>query len=307
VVSEGWPSFTPSESVSTQWYWDMRRSSLPVGTELNYWWTAEDAAGNRAATAPATVSFDDTRFDWKSITEDPVTLLWYEGDRNFADLLMEAAQEGLERIENDTGAKPQRHIRIYIYASASAMQGGQVYTQEWAGGVTYAGYDVIAIGVSEIQLLWGMGAIRHELTHWVTDQIVHNNYGAGIPVWLSEGLATYGEGELSADYESSLEEAIINNELLSVRSLSSHFSAVSSVAYVSYGQSKSIVTFLIETYGKDKMNRLLAAFQQGTTHDEALLSVYGFDQDGLDTLWRQSLGITAGYRQEEPAAVAAVP
>ncbi len=51
------------------------------------------------------------------------------------------------------------------------------------------------------------------------------------------------------------------------------------------------MTFLINQYGKDKMIQLLHVFQQGSAYDAALKQVYGFDQDGLDALWRQSLGI----------------
>lgn len=291
VVSEGWAMFTPAASVSTQWFWDMRKSSLPVSAQVEYWWTALDAAGQSGETAHATIAFDDNRYKWQSITQGPVTLYWYNGSQSFAQELMTAAQQGLQRIESNTGAEPQGNVRIYIYASAQDLQGAQLFAQEWEGGATFAGYGIIAIGVQTNQLSFGQRAVPHELTHWVVGQITFNNYGAGLPTWLNEGLATYGEGTLSSDYQAALENAIQNNELLSVRSLSSPFSAVPSVAYTSYGESNSIVTFLINEYGKDKMLQLLEVFQQGSTYDDALKQVYGFDQDGLDSLWRQSLGI----------------
>jgi hypothetical protein len=31
-------------------------------------------------------------------------------------------------------------------------------------------------------------------------------------------------------------------------------------------------------------------FQKGSAYDDALKQVYGFDQDGLNTLWMQSIG-----------------
>ena len=39
------------------------------------------------------------------------------------------------------------------------------------------------------------------------------------------------------------------------------------------------------------MLQLLNVFKEGSAHDDALLEVYGFDTDGLDDLWRQSLGL----------------
>ena len=72
--------------------------------------------------------------------------------------------------------------------------------------------------------------------------------------------------------------------MISVRSLSSPFSAIPEQAYISYAESNSIVTFLIQKYGKDKMVQLLNVFHQGSGYDDALKQVYGFDQDGLDSL-----------------------
>lgn len=305
VTSESWAQFDPATSVDAQWVWDMRKSSLPPGAHVEYWWTAENAAGKTAQTSRSTVSFDDNRYDWQSITVEPVTLLWYHGSTSFVDALMTAAQQGLQRIKGDTGATPQGHVRIYIYASTQDLQGARLFPQQWEGGVTFQGFGVIAIGISPSELAWGQRAVRHELTHWVVDQITFNSYGAGLPTWLSEGLATYGEGSLSPDYQAALNRAIKNNQLISVRSLSSPFSAVPEQAYISYGQSNSIVTFLIQTYGKDKMVQLLNIFRQGSGYDEALMEVYGFDQDGLDALWRQSLSIsTASTAQRELELVA---
>ncbi len=292
VVSEAWPQFTPSPSVTSQWVWDMRKSSIPVGTQVEYWWTASDAGGKIGQTDHATVSFDDTRHQWQSIATGPVTLLWYNGDRAFADALLNAAQQGLGRIQNDTGATPQGRVRIFIYASAQELQGAMMFPQKWEGGATFQGYDVIAIGVPTTQLDYGKRVVPHELTHWIVGQLTLNDYGAGLPTWLEEGLATYGEGVISPDYSSALKAAIDGNKLISVRSLSGPFSPITEQAYISYGESNSIATFLIKTYGKEKMVELLKVFQQGATYDDALKQVYGFDQDGLDGRWRQAIGAT---------------
>jgi hypothetical protein len=285
----------------------MRKSSLPPGAQVEYWWTADDASGKSSQTSPATVSFNDNRYNWQSITTAPVTLEWYNGSRTFADALMTAAQQGLSRIENDTGAIPQGTVRIYIYASAQDLQSAQLFPSTWEGGVTFPGYNIIAIGVPTNQLAFGQRAVPHELTHWIVGQITFNNYGAGLPTWLDEGLATYGEGSLNPAYQTALDNAIKNNQLISVRSLSSPFSPIAQQAYISYGESNSIVTFLIQKYGKDKMVQLLNVFHQGVGYDEALKQVYGFNQDGLDALWRQSLGISTAFIAElEPSLTAAL-
>ncbi len=305
VVSETWPQFTPSTSVDTQWVWNMQESGgLPPGAQVEYWWTAQDAAGDSAQTDTSTVSFDDNRYNWQSITTGPVTLLWYSGNQLFANTLMNAAQEGLQRIQNDLGLTPQGHVRIYIYASTQDLQGAMLFAQQWEGGVTFEGFNITAIGVAPDQLSFGEGAIPHELTHWVVHQVTFNDYGAGLPPWLDEGLATYIQGTVP-DYQDALNYAIQHNQLISVRSLSSPFSAITEQALISYGESQSIVTFLLQTYGKDKMDQLLNVFHQGAGYDDALKQVYGFDQDGLEALWLQSLGINIALDLQQELALAA--
>jgi hypothetical protein len=49
------------------------------------------------------------------------------------------------------------------------------------------------------------------------------------------------------------------------------------------------VEYLLDDYGQDKMLDLLTLLKQGSTYDEALTEVYGFDIDGLDAHWRATL------------------
>ena len=72
--------------------------------------------------------------------------------------------------------------------------------------------------------------------------------------------------------------------------MSGNFSELPDKAFLSYSQSFSIVKFLIETYGQDKMTDLLVALQNGLTPDDALLQTYGFDTNGLEDAWRAAVG-----------------
>ncbi len=163
-----------------------------------------------------------------------------------------------------------------------------VYSQEWTGGVAFTDFGIIAISISPSQLEWGERALTHELTHLVVHQATFSPYGQ-LPVWLDEGLATHSEGELDYDLRSSLNRAISEGTLISVRSLCSPFSAYADKARLSYAQSYSLVEYLLNNYGQDKMLDLLTILKQGSTYDEALTEVYGFDIDALDVGWRATL------------------
>lgn len=288
VVSEGWAEFAPAASVATSWVWDMRRASLPPGARVTYWWTITDADGAGLETPPAVVHFEDDRYRWQSLTEGNITILWYHGDDDFARELMASCQEGLARLTEQFGACPGRAITIYVYASSGELQGAMISPQEWTGGVAFTEFGIIAIGISPDSIDWGKDALVHELTHLVVHQLVFSPYGS-LPVWLDEGLAMYNEGELDPDLRYYLEKAIYEGSLLSVRSLCSPFSSDPEKAYLSYAESYSLVEYLLNSYGGEKMLHLLTLFKQGSTYDDALTAAYGFTLDGLDARWRESL------------------
>lgn len=287
VTSEAWPDFTPSPKVETKWVWDMRKVSLPAGATVRYWWTIEDKSGDKLITPADKIRFDDLRYSWQRLAVGQLSLLWYKGSQSFAEELMAACQQALERLAEDTGVYLEKPINLYIYASTEDLRGAMIFPQEWTGGVAFTEYGIIAIGVPLSELDWGKRALAHELGHTVTHQLTFSPYGAVLPTWLDEGLAMHAEGEPDSYLQSWLKKAISQQKLISVRSLSSPFSAKPEEAYISYAESQSLVEFLIQNHGKDKMLRLLKLMKEGNSCDEALTEVYGFDQDGLDKLWRE--------------------
>jgi len=292
VTSEAWADFTPSPEVETEWIWDMRKANLPAGATVRYWWTIEDKIGDILITPSETIRFDDLRYSWQKLNMGQLSLFWYKGTQSLANELMAACQQALERLSRDTGIYPEKPISLFIYASSKDLQGAMIFPQEWTGGIAFTEYGIIAIGVPPNELDWGKRAVAHELGHMVIHQMTFSPYGAIVlPNWLDEGLAMHAEGKPDPYLESWLKKAISENKLISVRSLSSPFSAIPEEAYISYAESQSLVEFLIQNYGKDKMLRLLSLLKEGNSCDEAMTEVYGFDQDGLDTLWRKYITI----------------
>lgn len=292
VVSEAWPEFVPSTQVEARWIWDMRKASLPPSATIHYWWIIENKSGSKLVTPVTTLRFNDNRYNWKSLSSGKLTLLYYESNQSVANELMEASQQAVEKLAADTGVRLETPVELYIYASSKDLQGSMVFPREWTGGTAFTQHSIIAIGISSQSLDWGRKALAHELAHMVTHQLTFSPYGANLPTWLDEGLAMYVEGELDASMGSYLKKAVDKQKLISVRSLSSPFSAKSEEAYLSYAESQSIIEFLLRNYGKDKMFNLLSLLKEGHTIDEALTKIYGFDMDGLDLKWRESLKLS---------------
>jgi hypothetical protein len=285
AFAESWPDFKPGNNVSARWIWDMRKSSLPPGAKITYWWVIDDSAGNRLTSSREIIYFDDTRYKWQKISEGKVTLNWYQGSNSFAQDLLKAATEAIERQGRDTGTYLENPVNLYIYGNYRDLRGSLVATEEWTGGVAYAGFNIISIGIAPNNLDWGKKAVAHEMGHLVTHQITFSPYGANLPPWLDEGLAMHAEGEQGKSTHDELVNAIKKDNVYTLKSLSSPFSANAEEAYFSYAQSQSTVEYLINEFGGNSLHKLLILMRDGSTMDAAVLQVYGFDLNGLDKAW----------------------
>src|SRR4030043_128913 len=119
VTSEAWADFTPTPKVKTEWVWYMRKANLLAGAAIRYWWTIEDATGDKLTTSPEIIRFDDLRYSWQKLTMGQLNLFWYKGSQSFAEELMAACQQALDRLAEDTDVYLENPISLYIYASAA--------------------------------------------------------------------------------------------------------------------------------------------------------------------------------------------
>jgi hypothetical protein len=299
VVAKAKPDFTPGDDVRVEWTWDMRQSgSLPPGATIWWQWAVEDLSGV-TRTSRESVTWLDDGHNWKTISGGNANLHWYAGSQSFGQALHDAATGALERMETDTGLKADAPVDLYIYGDFTDMRDAILYEPGWTGGIAYPENNSVIIGIAPDDLEWGRSTIAHELTHVVVGHLTFSCL-TSVPTWVNEGLAVYSEGKLNAESAAQLQAAIDDDTLLSVRSLSGGFSEVPGRAYLSYSESYSLVKFLVETYGRDKMTGLLLQLRDGVPIDEALTAVYGFDVGGLEDAWRAAIGA-------EPRDVAADP
>lgn len=302
VVAKAFPEFTPGKSVDVQWTWDMRQSgSLPPGATIWWRWHYTDENGKETVSDQQTIAWLDSEHNWKTVKKDKLNLHWYSGNQSFAQELLDAAQSGLDFNRTKSGLVAEAPIDLYIFADTNDLKDAILYEPSWTGGQAFPDHDIVIIGISKNDLEWGKDAIVHELTHVLVGHLTFSCLGA-VPTWLNEGLAVYSEGELDAASQTQLDEAIKADTLLTVRSLSAGFSEVSDKAYLSYSQSFSIVKFLVETYGQEKMTALLIALRDGATVDDALTQTYGFNIEGLEDEWRQAIGAQPQISSAQPTA-----
>jgi len=301
VDAKAFPSVTPGTDVKVSWTWQMLESgSLPPGTTVWWHWQVTDSSGIHFTSPAKTILWLDNVHAWKVITGGNIILHYYNGDSSFGQQLHDAAALALVRLSQDVGVTTDSPVDIYIYASQSDLLQAVLYDPAWAIGQAFPENNIVIIGIPTDQLEYGSHTAAHELTHVLVGHLTFSCLGF-IPTWLNEGLAVYGEGGRS-DFQAALDHAVTGNTLTSLRSLNGNFPD-SSLSTLAYGESYSVVNYLIKTYSRDKMTALLLDLRDGQTIDAALQAVYGFNTDGLETAWRKSIGVRAPAGSSQPTPV----
>lgn len=267
---------------------DLTRDYLPPGTQLQFYWELIDDQGARSRTEVYSSMLEDRRFQWRQLRAPNVDLFWYMGDENYGRALMAIAGRALGQLANEAGVTLERPVRILVYSGqddfqSASFQGGL----EWVGGTFYPDANVILIYAPPGQQGAEVArrAIPHELAHAVVHQVTDNPFGDA-PQWLNEGLASRSEPSFPPQQAEALAAAIAAKKLIPLRALSGSFPVDPDEALLAYAQSYSAATFLLERYGRPRVNQLLQTYREGVTYDEGLRRALGVDQTQLDAEWR---------------------
>ncbi len=290
TVAKAFPKVTPGKDVTARWTWEMKQSgSEPPGASIWWRWHINTADGRELVTDRQKITWIDALHSWQSMSGRQATVHWYSGDKSFASELLRMADKALNRWEQTISLKPDSRIDLYIYATTQEMRDAIYYAASWTGGRAYSAQNIVIIGISPSQFEWAETSIAHELTH-----VLFGRYGFACiedtPLWLTEGLAMYGQGGPSSSAVRQFNTAVASDQLMSVRAVSSNFPEDEDEANLAYSESYSLVDFLIEKYGQSKMMLLLDRLREGASSDDAIRSAFGFDVDGLEDAWRAKIG-----------------
>ena len=273
--------------------WFQRTNSndryIPPGSMIKYWFEIIDENGDSYFTEPETWRFDDARFEWDEVTVGTVTILYHGPVRTRAERLANAAVESLELMAEVTGADTQTPIVMVLYNNNAEMIEAVVAKS------LASSRELITEGQafdleSVVLVLAGrsdVGTATHEMTHILVARAAGSR--GSVPLWLNEGLAEYGNLDQTISYERFLEWAVGTDRLIPLKSLRS-FPGDPNLTLVAYGQGRSVVKYMIDEFGPEKMSELLSVLGTGIDIDDALNVVYGFGIFGLENKWRESIG-----------------
>ncbi len=290
----GTPELVPGTEVALTYEADFRGGRMPPGVDILYSWRLETESGAVLETPEQVVLWADDRFDWQPLEGELVTVYAYNGNPDFNQAILDAAERTIDRLSAAYDAEMNEPIRIWAYNSGEDFVGALApNSEEWIAGAAYPALGLI-ISVLPPGDLDEVGRIvPHEVSHQVLNQATRNPFNTP-PVWLDEGLAVQAQETGSEAFTRVVQEAAANGQLEPIPVLNSQFPYDSQGALLGYAQSESIVNFITNTYGEEAIARLLAVFREGVSYEDAVQQALGVTLDELDALWRESLGASTG-------------
>jgi hypothetical protein len=135
--------------------------------------------------------------------------------------------------------------------------------------------------------------VMHELFHLLLHRHIPEG---GLPLWFEEGVcqwASDGLGEIISGGGGVLDFAVIRGDLLPFRFIERSFPRDPVEMRLAYEQSKSVVVYLVDTYGRDALVEILNSMKNGKNFDAALEDVLGISVRRLEEEWRGSLAGSA--------------
>lgn len=290
VQNSAVPVFQPGTAVTASYLWRVAGVLVP-GTEVKYQWQLETESGQKHTTPLQTVTYADTRFRWREQQVDQVTVHWHDVDSTVSQALVDEARSTQAKLKSEHGLTFDKPVKVFVYARP----------QDFTSVVAAPGRELepaMTFGVDRVFVLAQPGpegmsnatqGLRQEIALALFNQKTTNPYGPA-PRWLAEGFSLVVSGELISENNTrALRQFAENNRLLPLKALSATFPTTDNEHALARAESQSVVKFMFDTYGAERVRATLAAFKDGNTVDDGLKKGLGVTLDQLETRWKNAL------------------
>ncbi|TAN60783.1 hypothetical protein EPN16_04535 [bacterium] len=224
----------------------------------------------------AAYAFDEKGWNVQKSTH--FIVYYKDAGENFVKQVSEKAEECYKSIAENLGFTRynfwlwDNRAKIYIYNNAEDYQ-EKTGKPSWSGGVAYYHEKVIET------YPWAAGFFQsllpHELGHIIFREFVGGQSNA--PAWLDEGVAMFQEKGKRPDLKQKLLQAIEAKKLIALDKLSQlniAFVSDKDLVELYYLESLSVVSYLMERFGKDNFVELCHALKERKSFDEAINDAY---------------------------------
>ncbi len=238
--------------------------------------------------------------EWLERTTTYFHILYTAGDEAIAENYASFVDTIYDEISTVFSHQTEPPITLRLYPSEESYAQANPLAPRIPGIVAHADFRhrevAVIVPVTGRQTPEGVqNNVRHELTHIIAAEMSKNRLNTG----FQEGIAQYVEAyvpELEGKIQL-LDQAVTNDTLLSWSDLDKR-EQVYGQPGISYPQTLSMVSFLIDTYGFGKFRDFLTMTGRTSGYRSALDRAYGVSPTDLEAEWLAWLPsyLEGGYR-----------
>jgi hypothetical protein len=279
---------------SAEYVWDTADRHITPNTPIAYRWRA--TTGQQVTLSPEqTLLYDDDRpgLDWRTARIGAATVHWYGGAeaqaRHFGTISADAAAAAEALLGHDLAGP----IDIFVYDSRDDFFGALgPGAREWTGAATFPDLRTVFMWLGSGSGAFLETTMTHEVTHVVFQDATANSFHEPAK-WFNEGLAVWSEEQSASRHEGAVQSAARSGDLLAFEGISESFPIGDQAARLAYDEGATMVQMIIETYGRDAVAAIAAAWRDGAGDDEALEAGTGVPVDELYDAYFASFGVDA--------------
>jgi|Deesub1362A_J573_1020465.scaffolds.fasta_scaffold00271_41 hypothetical protein len=215
----------------------------------------------------------------------------------FPPSLIQGAEE-IARMYPGVKDETTKRLGIDLKAGPTVYLAHNEEFRRMTGGVSLVtafavpGADRIVINYSEMKnsSLILKSTLMHELCHLMLHDYIDSSL---LPKWFDEGVCQWVSGGMADiinfDNKKVLKEATITNSYIPLNVLRDRFPSQDKALMLSYAESRSIIEYIHETYGREGVLLIIEALHRGRTIDGAVREVLSVTLKGLEKNWHAYL------------------
>lgn len=224
------------------------------------------------------------------IEGDHVRVKYQPQDREYAGIVLDAAERFYSPVAQKYGLKSTRKVTVVVYPSREDLNASFGWAaNESAMGVYWVGVIRVLSPSSWVEekdpremreVFANVGPMAHELTHLAVDYATRGN----CPRWFTEGLAQLEEYQLTGFRFTDLSGSD-SRRFYPLRDLDRGFDDLADQA-LAYRESLSAVEYVNSVYGKDKLMEIVSLLGSGRGIGDAVEGALGVSLDKFQQNWR---------------------
>mgnify|MGYP006278754629 CR=1 FL=1 len=232
------------------------------------------------------------RFEWTILTTEHFDVYYYDGSADVADAVALMIEQAYEDYREVLGHDLTTVIPVIVYASHNDFQQTNVtltHVGESVGGFTelFKNRVVVPFTGSYADL---RHVVYHELVHVFMFDVVYGGlvrsvirqaYMNPVPLWFTEGLAEYVSQGWDAEAEMILRDLTVSDQVVPLEYLYG--------GYLVYKEGQSVMTFIAERYGRNKIAEIVKSLAKSQNLDRSLSEAVGLTTPELSEAWEDWL------------------